>query len=41
LRSTVASDCRIESVGVNITHNNYGGGRDGYNAQVNFAYRVR
>jgi hypothetical protein len=41
LCSTIASDCRIESIGVNINHNNYGGGRaDGYNAQGNFAYRV-
>jgi hypothetical protein len=40
LRATLASDCRLESVNVNMNRG-YGGQRpEGFNANGNFVYRV-
>jgi hypothetical protein len=41
LRATIATDCRIESVGVNINRSNYGQAQnEGFSAVGNFAFRV-
>jgi len=41
LRATIASDCRIESINVNINRNNYGGSQpEGFTANGNFGFKV-
>jgi hypothetical protein len=41
LRATIASDCQLESVNVNMMSRNFGPQRpDGFNANATFTYRV-